>query len=275
MNRAYPSRINWENEPSISTPINDVNLNKMDNAIYIIDGRVVEFDTTKANQSDLLASLRSVTYNSTTGVFVFTYNNGNTLNVDLNVEKIPVSFSMSPQGIITMETSDGTQYTCDVSTLIKIYDFIDSSEINFTVTVDPQTGDKSVTAEIVNGSITDAKLQPQYLADITAQAQAADASAQSASTSAGNAATSATDSEAWAAGTRNGQAVPSTDPAYENNAKYWAQQAAAIVGITIATTTTPGIVMPDGDTISVSGTGLIKFEGITDAEYSAIQTLLS
>lgn len=70
MNRAYPSRINWENEPSISTPINDVNLNKMDSAIYIIDGRVVEFDTTKANQSDLLASLRSVSYNSTTGVFV-------------------------------------------------------------------------------------------------------------------------------------------------------------------------------------------------------------
>lgn len=30
-------------------------------------------------------------------------------------------------------------------------------------------------------------------------------------------------SEAWAVGTRNGQAVPSTDPAYNNNSKYWSE----------------------------------------------------
>lgn len=35
--------------------------------------------------------------------------------------------------------------------------------------------------------------------------------------------------ESYAKGTRNGVAVPSTDPAYQNNSKYYAQQAASVV----------------------------------------------
>lgn len=37
----------------------------------------------------------------------------------------------------------------------------------------------------------------------------------------------AKESEAWARGTMDGTAVPSTDPAYQNNSKYYAEQAAA------------------------------------------------
>lgn len=36
---------------------------------------------------------------------------------------------------------------------------------------------------------------------------------------------SSEDSEAWAKGTRNGSPVPSTDPAYNNSSKYWAEHA--------------------------------------------------
>lgn len=46
--------------------------------------------------------------------------------------------------------------------------------------------------------------------------------AENAATSAGN---SAEDSEAWANGTRNGTAVPPTDPTYQQNSRYWAGQA--------------------------------------------------
>lgn len=35
----------------------------------------------------------------------------------------------------------------------------------------------------------------------------------------------AEEAEAWAVGTRNGEPVPVSDPTYENNAKYWAEQA--------------------------------------------------
>ena len=41
---AYPSRINWENEPSDATALNDVNLNKMDYAIYQHDQALIAFD---------------------------------------------------------------------------------------------------------------------------------------------------------------------------------------------------------------------------------------
>ena len=36
------SRINWENEPSTETPLNENNLNRMDNAVNVLDDRVVE-----------------------------------------------------------------------------------------------------------------------------------------------------------------------------------------------------------------------------------------
>lgn len=77
--------------------------------------------------------------------------------------------------------------------------------------------------------------------------------AQNAATSAGYAAESADaarqDSEAWAVGTRDGQAVPTSDETYNNNSKYWAQQAAAAAGGGVITFNgRGGAVMPmEGD----------------------------
>lgn len=44
------------------------------------------------------------------------------------------------------------------------------------------------------------------------------------------AATSKEDAEAWSVGTRNGVPVSSSDPTYQNNAKYWAEVAAGAAG---------------------------------------------
>lgn len=212
----YSTRINWENEPSIVSPINATNLNKMDYALKAMDDTFGNWDISKANESDLLLALKDVSYDTDTGVFVFTWFNGTTSTIDLNIEKIPVSFSMDANGVITMTTEDGTTYTADVGALIKTYTFTDSSVIDFTVTTDA-SGNKTVTADIVSGSIDGTKLTPNYLADCT-----------QAKTSAENAANAADDSaedaEAWAVGERDGVPVPSTDPTYHNNAKYWAQQ---------------------------------------------------
>nr|DAP17701.1 MAG TPA: tail fiber protein [Bacteriophage sp.] len=54
--------------------------------------------------------------------------------------------------------------------------------------------------------------------------------AQSAAQSAAAAMQDADDAEAWAVGKRNGTDVPSTDPAYHNNAKYYKDQAQTIAG---------------------------------------------
>lgn len=227
----YPSRINWENEPSIASPINATNLNKMDYALYQHDQTLENWDTTKAKQSDLLLCVKSIDFDTTTGVFVFTWQNGTTKTVDLNIEKIPVSFSMDANGVITMTTSDGTQYTADVGSLIKTYTFDDSSEIDFTVTTD-SSGNKTVTAAIKAGSITGSKLEPNYLANCQSAANSASASKTAAEGS-------AEDAEAWAVGQRDGVDVPSTDPAYHNNAKYYAEHGAgsSLAGLSDVTIT--------------------------------------
>ena len=61
-------------------------------------------------------------------------------------------------------------------------------------------------------------------------ASAAAQGAQSATQAAAAAMKDADDAEAWAVGKRNGADVPSTDPAYHNNAKYYKDQAQAVVG---------------------------------------------
>lgn len=207
MDKTY-SRINWQNEPSTATPINEVNLNRMDYSINEIDDRVVQLDNTKAKQSDLLLSIKDVTYNTNTGVFVFTWQNGTSLQVDLNIEKIPVSFSMSPEGIIKMVTTDGTEYTCDVAALIKTYIFEDSNQIDFTETTQ-EGGSTRVTAIIKQGSITEDLLDPTVLAGIA-----------SAKTYAQQAGQKATEAQSWAIGGTGTRAGEDTD-----NAKYYAQQA--------------------------------------------------
>ena len=63
-----------------------------------------------------------------------------------------------------------------------------------------------------------------------ASASAAALSEAAAALSRAAAATSSEDAEAWSVGTRNGVPVPVTDPAYNNNAKYWAEAAAGAAG---------------------------------------------
>jgi len=231
MQKAHDASKNdwWRNLPDITTPITQDELNRLETTVDVIDDRVVAFDLSKANQSDLLQSIRGITYNTETGVWVFTWWNGSTLTVDQNIEKIPVSFSMSPQGVITMTTEDGTQYTCDIATLIKTYSFLDSATIDFTDTVDSD-GNHTITADIKDGSITGEKLQPNYLADCVLAKQGAESAEANAQTSEETALTHQYNAEAWAKGTKNNVPVTPTDAQYHDNAWYWAQQARAIVG---------------------------------------------
>lgn len=79
-----------------------------------------------------------------------------------------------------------------------------------------------------------------------------------ASASATSALTSKRNAEAWAVGQKDGTDVPSTDPTYHNNAKYWAEQAAQSSGAQPATPTSPGIVQPDNTSVTVDENGVIS-----------------
>jgi hypothetical protein len=210
LNKVY-TRINWENYPSENTDIDEINLNKMDSAIDALDNRIILQDALKVDKSAINGNIADWTMDETTGVITITKYNGEKVIFDLNIEKIPVEFSMSDDGIITMTTEDGTQFTADIGSMIPVLTFEDSATIAVSVT---GTGkNKTYSFSIKTGSVTDDMLQPNYLADIRVESANASAYAQSA-----NAKSVLAESYAvGGTGTREGE---DTD-----NAKYYMEQA--------------------------------------------------
>ena len=178
MNKLY-QRINWQNYPSDSTPLNESNLNKMDAAVDGIDDRVVTLDVTKLPVATANTMVKDVTFNETTGVFTITKLNGTKVTVNTALEKIATNFRFdhSTQKLI-LTLIDGTTQEVDLSALLTQYEFIDSDTIQFTI-----DSSGKVKASVKNGSITGDMLEPNYLANVTLQANNAKTSAENAKTS--------------------------------------------------------------------------------------------
>lgn len=210
MNKVY-SRINWKNYPDTSTAISETNLNRMDKAIDDLDNRVIEQDSTKANQTTVNNMVKNWTMDETTGVITVEKQDGSKIMFDLNIEKIPVTFELSPIGILTMTTSDGTQFTANIGSMIPVLTFNESDQI--AVSVSGSGVNKTYTFSIKDNSITENKLQPNFLADIKVQSA-------NASLSANNAETSATQAQSYAIGGTGTRENENTD-----NAMYYYEQA--------------------------------------------------
>ena len=162
MNKVY-TRINWENYPSEKTAVNESNLNKMDSALNEIDTRVVEHETTKANVASLNELINYWHIDETTGVITIHKVSGEQIIFDLNLEKVPVGFSMTDDGILIMTTDDGTEFTANIGSMIPVLTFNDSEQI--AVAVSGEGVNKTYTFTIKTGSISEDKLQPNFLAD--------------------------------------------------------------------------------------------------------------
>ena len=194
----------------------------MDQAIDVIDDRVVTFDTTKANQTDMLQAVKKIELDKPSGVLTVTFFNNTTAQINTGLEKIAVNFTYdsdptSPNYqkiIITLD--DGTVELVDLTSLISQYEFDASATIQPTITAG------RISLDVKDGSITQSKMQPDYLADITVEAGRATGAATSASGSAVLA-------ESWAeggTGTREGEDT--------TNAKHYAQVAADTVASLLA-----------------------------------------
>lgn len=210
LNKVY-SRINWKNYPNESTALNETNLNRMDKAIDDLDNRVIEQDSTKANQTTVNNMVKNWTMDETTGVITVEKQDGSKIMFDLNIEKIPVTFELSPSGILTMTTSDGTQFTANIGSMIPVLTFNESDQI--AVSVSGSGVNKTYSFYIKDNSITEDKLQPNFLADIKVQSA-------NASLSANNAETSATQAQSYAIGGTGTRENEDTD-----NAMYYYEQA--------------------------------------------------
>lgn len=177
MQKAY-SRINWENYPSDNTPINETNLNSIDTAVDELDNRIITLETVKATKAEVATLVQSVEFEESTGIFKITKKNGSVLKIDTKLEKIAVNFSYdSTTQQIILTLIDGTKQYINLSALITQFEFVDTETIGFDITPDGK-----VKATVLDGSITEDKLQPNFLADIKVEVAKAQESEKTAET---------------------------------------------------------------------------------------------
>lgn len=184
------NREHWENFPSEKTAINRDRLNNIEGGIDAIDDRVCALDTTKVDLTKANELVEEILWDESNGTLTVVKMNGSKAVIDTKLEKLAVNFKYDPQTqqlVITLD--DGTVQNVDLSSLITEYEFLDSDTIAFEIV------DGKVKAIVKNGSITEDKLQPNFLADIKVESAKAVNSATNAKASETNAAKSATDSK--------------------------------------------------------------------------------
>lgn len=144
---------------------------------------------------------------------------GNTVTADLTQQMCAVEGITRTQ--IVVLDDDGRTGTFAFHLLVQrsaLQDDTDVSETEIPAIIDAakqSAQDAANSAEAAAESETNAE----------ASAQAAAESEDNAADSATSAAASESNAEAWAVGERGGQAVPTTDPTYQNNSKHYAELA--------------------------------------------------
>ena len=132
--------------------------------------------------------------NQDTGDITITYYSGSTSVLHTLMAQIAINFSYDPvTERLIIYLKDGTEQYIDLSALITQFEFLDSDTVYWSI-----GDDGKVKADIKNGSITADKLQPNYLADITVQAETATQQATAAATSAAQAKIDADRAESYA-----------------------------------------------------------------------------
>ena len=161
MQKIY-SRINWENFPSEKTAVNESNLNKMDLAIDNLDDRVVAMDASKVDLTKANELVNEILWDESNGTLTVVKMNGSRAVIDTKLEKLAVNFSFdeSNQRLVII-LDDGSKQYVDLSAFVTPLEFKDGDIIYFSV-VDGNL----VSAGIKDGTISEEKLRPNFLADI-------------------------------------------------------------------------------------------------------------
>ena len=193
MQKAYKPKV-WKNKPSIESPLNETNLNELSQGVSTIDDRVITLDLTKLATTEANGMITGITLNQDTGDITITYYSGATSILHTLMAQIAINFGYDPvTERLIIYLKDGKEQYIDMSALITQFEFLDSDTIYWTVGADGK-----VKADIKSGSITADKLQPNYLADITVQAETAKQQASAAAESAAQAKIDADRAESYA-----------------------------------------------------------------------------
>lgn len=171
-NRTY-----WKDFPSEDTSINAMRLNNLESGADNLDNRIVALDAAKVDLAKANELVEEILWDESKGTLTVVKMNGSKAVIDTKLEKLAVNFKYDPQTqqlVITLD--DGTAQNVDLSALITQYEFLEGDEIAFDV-----TSDGKVKPMIKGGSITEDKLQPNFLADIKVEVTKAETASEASS----------------------------------------------------------------------------------------------
>ena len=156
------SREYWENFPSEKTAINRNRLNNIESGIDAIDDRVCALDTTKVDLTKANELVKEILWDESNGTLTVVKMNGSRAVIDTKLEKLAVNFSFDEANQrLVIVLDDGTKQYVDLSAFVTPFEFKDGDVIYFEV-----VGGNLVSAGIKDGTISEEKLRPNFLADI-------------------------------------------------------------------------------------------------------------
>ena len=156
------SREYWENFPSEKTAINRNRLNNIECGIDAIDDRVCALDTTKVDLTKANELVKEILWDESNGTLTVVKMNGSRAVIDTKLEKLAVNFSFDEANQrLVIILDDGTKQYVDLSAFVTPFEFKDGDVIYFEV-----VGGNLVSAGIKDGTISEEKLRPNFLADI-------------------------------------------------------------------------------------------------------------
>ena len=156
------NREHWENFPSEKTAINRNRLNNIEGGIDAIDDRVCALDTTKVDLTKANELVKEILWDESNGTLTVVKMNGSRAVIDTKLEKLAVNFSFDEANQrLVIVLDDGTKQYVDLSAFVTPFEFKDGDVIYFEV-----VGGNLVSAGIKDGTISEEKLRPNFLADI-------------------------------------------------------------------------------------------------------------
>ena len=156
------SREHWENFPSEKTTINRNRMKNIEGGIDAIDDRVCALDTTKVDLTKANELVKEILWDESNGTLTVVKMNGSRAVIDTKLEKLAVNFSFDEANQrLVIVLDDGTKQYVDLSAFVTPFEFKDGDVIYFEV-----VGGNLVSAGIKDGTISEEKLRPNFLADI-------------------------------------------------------------------------------------------------------------
>jgi hypothetical protein len=166
--------VGWLNYPDTSTPVGKTNLRHMDNGILQCAQYILGLSQDKLEVSEAAKFITGWEVDTKTWIVTVTHKDGTVETVDFPIEMMPTKLDLDEDDNLVLVQQDGT--TKKISFQRFVYN------VSSTATVAMKLDGTTISANVVDGSITADKLEPtlqktlrQYMLDAQTAAQEAEA----------------------------------------------------------------------------------------------------